>query len=121
MNSIELTERLVTDLKNALALRASGEEKETVRLNNLDKHLGLAIQLINFDTRPLLTYSEGVPINLALLLEELTEKKESVIGRVQKFIDEDPFVSLPDNQSLSGELTRQLDLIHTAAGELPYN
>ena len=118
MTSTAYTERLITDIEKVIAIRATADYSASEINHALDHHLALAIQLINLNGESYLSYTDGTAVDLSQLLEEITVGKQRLIRRIQDILEEDPFISLPDNQSLAGELSAQLDLVHATAVRL---
>lgn len=114
MTSIELTNRLIDDVQSAIAIKTMATELQNALILSIDYHLDLIAQLINYDGEQLISHQPGAEINLSHFLEQIVGHKEKIIRKIQHFIEEDPFVTLPDNQSISGELIDQLELLHTA-------
>lgn len=112
MTSLELTDRLISDIEKSIKVVASVSATKNDLIQSIDKHLNLIAQLINLDGEQLISHQAGDQIDLSGFLTDIKEHKEKILLRMEHFIDEDPFVTLPDNQSISGELINQLDLLN---------
>lgn len=113
MTGLELTDRLTSDIERSIAIKGTDYTTKDDILQSVDTHLNLIAQLINLDGEQLINHQAGETIDLSRFLADIIAHKEKIILRIEHFINEDPFVTLPDNQSIAGELIAQLNILHT--------
>ncbi len=113
MTSLTLTDRLISDIEKSIQIREELSPADT-QTTAADHHLDLIVQLLNLGDEPLIAYEADSKISPVRYFEEMVNNKEKIIRKVQHLIDEDPFVTMPDNQSIFETLLTQLELFHSA-------
>ncbi len=132
MNGIQLTERLIQDVKQSIEIRNSVPDIHTQIKNisesgtdmgdfvgalntiSFDGHLRIVANLINIPSEDVVKYD---PHNIEVFLNSLIEHREKIGQHIQNMLDNKDFVSLDDLKPVSEILIEKLNDLHEVSGK----
>jgi len=106
MDSLELTQRLIADMEKIIAVDTTA--------SSVNSHLNLIAQLINLGGEVLIGHEPDTEVDVIRFYEDVVKQQEKISQKIEYFIDEDPFVTMPDNESFAAALIKHLGLLHAA-------
>ena len=106
MDSLALTQRLIADMERIIDVHTTA--------SGVNSHLNLIAQLMNLGGEVLIGHEPDTEVNLIHFYEDVVKNKEKISQKIEYFMDEDPFVTMPDNESFAAALIAHLDSLHAA-------